>query len=304
MKKIKLDCPINFLKSNKLEILLSNYGFRLNNNNPDCLVVNPGTDKFLGQDYFSNFDNLKVVGTPSTGVNHLDKKYLDSRNIRIFCLLDNRDALEDIHASAEFTWIHIMNAMRKFSTAIEKVSNWRDLENESYLRSNELASKKIGIIGLGRIGRKIAKYAEAFNMKITYYDPYVINENYDRVNDIRALNDCDIISINCYLTKETYGIIKYPILNNFKSNVIIVNTARGEVVDEEYIYDMIINERIIYCADVLKNEQEILKLKKSKLLNLKSDRLIITPHVAGATKESQSKALSGILSICQEYLNN
>ena len=187
--RVKIECPINFLQIQDLNVMLESLGYTTDSKDPfwtECIIVNPGTDIFLGEDYFSKYQNLKVVGTPSTGVNHLDMDYLNSRNIDVKCLLDNRDVLENIHASAEFTWLHIMNAFRRFIPSVNNVHKWRDDENERFLRSNELAGKTIGIVGLGRIGRKIARYAEAFGMNVEYYDPYVTNSQYKTVDGVKT----------------------------------------------------------------------------------------------------------------------
>ena len=137
------------------------------------------------------------------------------------------------------------------------------------------------------------------------YKYLIINEKTNEVsieNMVIALEEtikkADILSISCYLTDETRGIISNGVLDNFKDNLIVVNTSRGETVDEEYIYDLIVKDKIFYSCDVLCNEQEIEKLKQSKLFNLKRDNIVITPHVAGATIESQTKALRGILELC------
>lgn len=302
MKKVKIDCPVNFLTESELSDLLTKHQMILDTQNPDCLVVNPGTEFYLDRNYFEPYPNLKVVATPSTGVNHIDTEYLGSRGITTFCLLDNKESLEHIHASAEFTWIHIMNAFRKFVPAINFVDDWREDANEKRLRSNELADKNIGIIGLGRIGRKIARYATAFSMNVFYYDPYVDNDSYTKVNSLADLKHCDAISINPYLTPETREMITYGVFDGFKDNLIVVNSARGEVVDEDYIYDLITENKIIYSCDVLQHEQKIEELRKSRLFNLKSDRLTITPHVAGATVESQVKALTTVLKLSQDCL--
>ena len=88
------------------------------------------------------------------------------------------------------------------------------------------------------------------------------------------------------------------ILDDFKDGLIVVNTSRGEVVNESYIYDLVANDKIFYSCDVLCNEQDVDKLKQSPLFNLKKDNIVITPNVAGATIESQTKALRGILELC------
>ena len=296
--RVKIECPINFLQEQDLNVILDSLGYTPDSDDPECIIVNPGTDVFLGEDYFSRYKSLKAVGTPSTGVNHLDMTYLESRDITVKCLLDNRDVLENIHASAEFTWLHVMNAFRRFIPAVNSIAAWRDDDNERYLRSNELAGKTIGIVGLGRIGRKLARYAEAFSMNVVYYDPYVKKDEYKRVFSLTNLQNVDILCISCYLTDETKGIISNGILDDFKENLIVINTSRGETVDEDYIYDLVTKDKIFYSCDVLCNEQDVEKLRKSKLFNLKRDNIVITPHVAGATIESQTKALRGILELC------
>ena len=304
--KIKLECPTDFMNQD----IIKNLNL---SDDPECLIVNPGIDKFLDEEYFKQFKNLKVVGTPSTGVNHMDIDYLSKNNIKYYCLLDDREGLESITASAEFTWLHIMNAFRKFNLAIDPlhVPSWRESSNETYLRSNELHSKTLVIIGYGRIGRKIYKYASAFGMNIRWYDPLLDSEFYDvklqkeRINSLEELVEInpDIISVNCYLTPETTNLVNKKLLKGLKNNLIVVNTSRGEVVNESDIADLIKNKSIFYSCDVLCNEQNISELRKNSPLlqmNLAYDNLIITPHVAGCTIESQEKALKTILKLCMK----
>ena len=287
--RIKIDCPINFM-DDKITAGLNM------SDDPECLIVNPGTDKFLTNSYFDKYKNLKVVGTPSTGVNHIDVNYLDSRNIKLYSLLDDRESLDKITASAEFTWLHIMNAVRKFTLSLDFASRWRDSGNEQFLRSNELSGKKLGIIGFGRIGRKLNKYAKAFEMDVKFYDPYVRGS----CKSIEDLYDSDILSVNCYLNDETRGMISNGFFDGFKDGLIVVNTSRGEVADENYVAEMVDNHKIFYSCDVLSNEQDMSKLHSSPLWGMYKyySNLIVTPHVAGATVESQEKALRSILNLC------
>lgn len=302
--RTKLECPTSFLEPKKFESLAKNLGLVLDDNNPEVVVVNPGTNQFLDEKYFSSFVNLKIVATPSTGTNHIDVKALESRGVKTICLLDDRTALDSIHASAEFTWIHIMNLMRKFSLSLKHVDSWREETNESFLRSKELHGKKIGIVGLGRIGRKISKYASAFGMHVFFYDPYVDDENFNKVQDLSQLSSCDVISINCYLTPETKGMITYGAFDNVAPGTIIINTSRGEVVDENYLLYLIDNNGVYFGADVLQNEQDIEKLRNSKLLKRSKfdEKVVITPHIAGATLESQYKALEAVLCLSRKML--
>ena len=98
--RVRIECPVNFLEDGELETILAETGYILDQQDPECIIVNPGTETFLDAAYFSKYQNLVAVGTPSTGVNHLDTDYLKERNIDVKCLLDNRGVLENIHASA------------------------------------------------------------------------------------------------------------------------------------------------------------------------------------------------------------
>ena len=293
--RVKFECPINFIDS-KVWLDLD---FIEDVETPECLILNPGTNSYYDKSYFENFKYLKVVGTPSTGVNHLDINYLKDRGIKFYSLLDDRTSLDGITASAEFTWLHIMNAVRKFSKSLNFVSSWRELDNEEFLRSYELSGKKLGIIGFGRIGKKLNRYAEAFGVDVKFYDPYVDGS----CQSIKDLYDSDILSINCYLNDETRGMVSDGFFYGFKKDLIVVNTSRGEVVDEEYVGKMIRNHKIFYSCDVLCGEQDVSKLTSSVLFRMYLSghpNLVITPHVAGVTVDSQRKALEIILKLCMK----
>jgi D-3-phosphoglycerate dehydrogenase / 2-oxoglutarate reductase len=291
--RVKFECPTDFISSEIFEGLIED------NESPECIILNPGSDIFYDKRYFDSFVDLKIVGTPSTGVNHIDRKYLEQRKIKLYSLLDDRESLDGITASAEFTWLHIMNAVRKFSTSLKFVYKWRDLGNENFLRSIELSDKKLGIIGFGRIGRKLNKYAQAFEMNVKFYDPYVEGS----CESIEDLYDVDVLSINCYLNDETKGMVSNNFFSGFKKGLIVINTSRGEVVDEEYVAQTIISGDIFYSCDVLSNEQDISKLHNSPLYSMyqnNNPNLVITPHVAGVTIDSQRKAMEIILKLCMK----
>ena len=290
--RVRFECPTNFISSEIFEGLIED------KDNPECIILNPGSEIFYGEEYFDSFKDLKIVGTPSTGVNHIDREYLKERGIKLYSLLDDRESLDRITASAEFTWLHIMNAVRKFSLSLDFASKWRDSGNEQFLRSVELSGKKLGIIGFGRIGRKLNRYAEAFEMSVKFYDPYVEGS----CKSIEDLYDSDVLSINCYLNDETKGMISDGFFDGFKDGLIVVNTSRGEVVDEDYVAGMVENHKIFYSCDVLSNEQDMSKLHSSPLWDMFRyySNLIITPHVAGVTVDSQRKAMEIILKLCMK----
>jgi len=300
-KRIKLDCPIDWLEED-LNLYLNSHGFMIDNSSPNYLVVNPGTDRFLGEDYFSDYPTLVHVGTPSTGKNHVDTDLLAKKRVKFSSLLDNRDELTKITASSEFTWLHIMSAYRMFLAALAGTASWRETANESKLRSRQLSGATIGIIGFGRIGQNIARYALAFGMRVKFYDPHIYRQRHNATKEysIADLATCDIISINCSLNESSTNLISRGTFENFKDGLVIVNTSRGEVIDEDYICDLVEAKKIIYSCDVVRNEQNAALLGKTRIFKLANDpsmELHITPHVAGATVDSQKIALEGILSL-------
>ena len=299
------ECPLDFLSTEELSALKNTFELASGPDDTDAIVTNPGSEYMYDREKLSKFPAVKHLFTPSSGVSHIDTEYCKQAGIRVHCLLNNRDAMDSIFASSEFTWLHIMSAVRKFIPAIEAVRNgcWRDAESD--LRSNELAGHRIGIIGMGRIGKNLVRYAKAFRMEVLYYDPYVeIQPGADRVTDILDLaRQCDIISINCYLTDETRGMISDEFFRACRTGTVVVNTSRGEVVDEKAVVEAVSSGHIRFSTDVVQNEQSLNKFFGSELDSLSHRGLVyITPHVAGATVESQKKGLWGILAVANRII--
>ena len=255
MTKILIDCPTDFIP-NKEELL---YKYKLvESATPEILITNPGNDFRYDINHFESseisYENLKIVATPSTGNTHIDLDYLKKRGIQFYSLLDDRKSLDKITASSEFTWLHIMNAMRKFREATNNTRYWRHKNNEENLRTQQLYGKTIGIIGYGRIGKNVSKYAETFGMNYKFYDPNVVKGR-NKVSSIESMKDVDIVSINCGLNDTSRNLITYDTFKDFKRGLVVVNTSRGEVVDERYISLLIKSREIYYSADVIVDEQ-------------------------------------------------
>lgn len=298
--KIRIECPIDFFETNLQDFEV------VDDSTASILIANPGSSYMYNGDYLDKFKQLKVLASPSTGVTHIDLDYCQKTGIPVLTLLEDRASLNNIHASAEFTWMHVLGAMRNFNKALNAVRNnqWRDVEAD--LRGEELHGKTIGIIGLGRIGSKVAKFATAFGMNVLYYDPFVVTDTYTKVNDLADIaKQSDVITINCYLTNETRGMIDKAFIHQCKNGAIIVNTARGEVVNEEDVIEAVLAEHIKYSTDVVQNEQKLTEFRSSNLLAcFKCNRITITPHIAGATIQSQAKAFSAIIGIIKKHLES
>ena len=304
MVRIAIDCPTDFIKYK--DDLLYDWGLQ-ESIYPEILITNPGSEYKYDEHHFNDehYQDLKIVATPSTGNTHIDLDYLEKKGIEFYSLLDDRESLDKITASSEFTWLHIMNAMRKFRQATNNTRYWREKENEDKLRTQQLSGKTIGIIGYGRIGKNVSKYAEAFGMDFLFYDPDVF-ANGNKVSSIDAMKDADIISINCGLNDTSRNLITYDIFKDFKKGLVVVNTSRGEVVDERYISLLIKSREIFYSADVIVDEQNLSTPHHSELYKLyesgEYDNLTLTPHVAGVTTDSQEIAFRSIIELCMKSL--
>jgi D-3-phosphoglycerate dehydrogenase len=158
----------------------------------------------------------------------------------------------------------------------------------------ELRNKNLGIIGFGRIGQEVAKIMKGFEMNLLVYDPFVKEINIKKIGGKKVnidilLKESDVITIHVPLMKETYGLINEEKLNLMKNTAILVNTARGELVDEEALYKALHDEKI-RCAglDVFREEPVN---KKNPLLSI--ENIVLSPHMAVQTSD-------GVLSLMRQ----
>ena len=142
-------------------------------------------------------------------------------------------------------------------------------------------------------------------MNFKFYDANVVSGR-NKVPSIELMKDVDIVSINCGLNDTSRNLITYDTFKDFKKGLVVVNTSRGEVVDERYISLLIKSREIYYSADVIVDEQNENTPFHSELFQLyqsgKYENLTLTPHVAGVTTDSQEIAFRSILDLCMKSL--
>jgi D-3-phosphoglycerate dehydrogenase len=189
----------------------------------------------------------------------------------------------------------LISLARNFNQAFKSVfeGNW----DRNLFIGEQLSKKKLGIVGLGRLGKIIANYGTAFNMKILYYDPYVDLKKFKKCKTlVELVQNSDYISINVPLNKETENLFDALILNKIKKGAKIINTSRGKILNEEELTIRLKNGLIGgYATDVLSNEVNFSMTKKisdNKLFELSkvNKNIIITPHIGGATSDSMIMA--------------
>lgn len=165
------------------------------------------------------------------------------------------------------------------------------------------------IVGFGRLGKMYYKYAKSFGSTIKVCDPYVQtntnNSNVCFVDLIEGVKDADIISLHIHHTEETEKIINKKILKRCKDNVTIINTSRGEIVDEDDVVDFLrSNKSSKYYTDVISDE--IRSKSKNILLkeNIKNTNIFITPHIGGMTLDAQQIAFERVATKLINTLKN
>ncbi len=264
------------------------------------------TSSRLTKEVLSKFKNLKLIATRSVGYSHIDVEYCKSNGIKIA----NTPRYGD-YTIAEYSFGILLSAVRKISKAQNDVK--AGLINQHYF-GTELFDKTIGIVGLGSIGSKALKIAKGFSMNVIAFDLYkneALQKEYDfEYVDIDYLcKNSDIISLYAPSTKDNYHLINKERIETMKDGVIIVNTARGELIDSQALYNALIDNKVAYAAlDVLECEEALAKncryikdsscgdptcLRRSlinhKLLTLPN--VVVTPHSAYDTKEALDRII-------------
>jgi len=187
--------------------------------------------------------------------------------------------------------------------------NSANVKNGGWSRTHgfELTGKKLGLIGGGMIGREVARRARGLEMQVSIYDPWFRDEQFlnkygiTRLEDLNELfSQSDIISLHVPVTAETRNIINKDSLSRMKSNAILINTSRGELVDEQALYDALVSGQIAGAAqDVFSSEPPA---KDEKLLTLQN--FILTPHIGAFTDEAGEKMALVSTNNLLEMLNN
>jgi D-3-phosphoglycerate dehydrogenase len=209
----------------------------------------------------------------------------------------------NVISTAELTWALILASARKVTLAQKemKAGVW----NRDLFISNELYGKTLGVVGLGRVGSRVAKIAGAFNMNVLGFDPYQTDEAFTRVNAERVsyeevLKGSDILTFHVPFTFETKNMFGASQIEYVSPDLILINASRGSVIDEEAVAEALNEKKLGFAAlDVFAKEP----LARTSNL-LKAPRTILTPHLGAYTEEAFLRAsLEACERITQFFLN-
>lgn len=243
------------------------------------LVVRSATK--VTQPVIASAAKLKVIGRAGIGVDNIDVEAASQRGIVVM-----NAPLGNVTSAAEQTFALIMANARNIvrGDTSMRAGKWE----RSALVGVELENKTLGIVGLGKVGGQIARYAKAFHMRVIAYDPMLVKERaevlgVELVEFDRLLDESDFITIHVPMTEKTRGLFGAREFKRMKKSARLINTSRGGIVSEKALYDALVNHEIAGAAlDVFEQEPP-----PPDLPLLKLDNVTVTPHLGASTEEAQ-----------------
>lgn len=230
--------------------------------------------------------HLKMICVAATGVNHIDIDAAERRGVKV-----RNVAGYSTDSVLQITWMHILSLLCRpahFDAEVKDFTYSRSgVANDVSSPFMELAGKKMGVIGMGTIGHRVAEVAVAFGMEVSYYSTSGTSHctDYPSVSLDTMMKDCDVISIHAPLNERTKGLVGARELALMKPGAIIINLGRGGIVDESALADAIDRAAIagagldVYSKEPLPEDSPLLHTSHPERLNF-------TPHLAWASNES------------------
>lgn len=255
----------------------------------------------LTEENLNESENLELICEMATGYNNIDIKYAKKRNIAVTNVAGYSTNTVAQHTFAML--LHLYNNLNYFDNYVKsgeysKSGMFTNLD----ITYNDLCGKVWGIVGLGAIGKRVARIAQAFGARVLYYSTSGQNSNPDfaRVEFEELLSECDVISIHAPLTDKTKGLFNYDEFSKMKKNAILINVGRGPIVVDEDLVQALEEEIIggaaldVFEAEPLNEDSPLLKIRNN-------DRLLLTPHVAWASVEARNRLFDDMLENISAY---
>ncbi len=250
--------------------------------NFDIVIVRSRTK--ITKEMIERATKCKIIARVGVGLDNIDVEAAKTKNIRVINAAEGA-----MNAVAELVLGLMLSLAREIPRADREIRNGNWLKKD--LMGTELSGKYLGIVGLGNIGKRLARLARGLNMNIIGFDVMPIPDDFAReVGLIKAdvdtlISSADFISFHVPLTEGTRHLVNSQRLSKMKKNVYLINTSRGEIIDEDALYDALKEKRIAGAAlDVFEKEPAT----GNKLTTLPN--VVCTPHVGAQTKEAQSLA--------------
>ncbi len=254
--------------------------------NYEIVIVRSRTK--ITKEMIEHASKCKIIARVGVGLDNIDTEAAKAKGIRVINAVEGA-----MNAVAELVLGLMLSLAREIPRADREIRNGKWLKKE--LMGSELSGKYLGIVGLGNIGKRLAKLARALNMNIIGFDVVPIADDFARdVGLIKAdidtlLSSADYVSFHVPFTESTHHLVNAKRLATMKKNAYIINTSRGEIIDEDALYDALQQGKIAGAAlDVFEKEPAT----GNKLTTLPN--VVCTPHIGAQTKEAQTLAANVI----------
>lgn len=313
MKKLLVITPISHIRGLK-EKLASHFEL-LENSDPlfddvsdvlgevDGVFTNPNKSKLpINKRFMGAARNLKFITTASTGLIHIDLDEAARRSIKVISLTKELPTIEKISSTAEHALALTLSALRKVLWSNKDVleKNW---DYEKFI-GRQFDQLTVGVVGWGRLGKMYSRYADALGAKVLVCDPKYNQEQcpHNMTDLDNLVQSSDVIALHIHATPENINLFDEQLLRTCKSDVLIVNTSRGEIVDEGAMVGFLeSNPKAMLATDVLADE--LTDKWSSPLFKLAEvgGNVLITPHIGGMTKEAQEIAYHRVADMLIEF---
>ena len=266
--------------------------------NADIVLTNKVV---IGKNEIDN-SNIKLICITATGMNNVDLEYAKEKNIAVKNVAGySTSSVVQVGFSMILYFVQKLNYYKKYVDE----RNWQ--KNELFTHIDEpffeLDKKRVGIIGLGEIGRNFAKKAKAFDCEVVYYSTSGKNSNseYKSISLEELLKTSDIISIHAPLNENTKNLLIYENMKNMKDGAILLNLGRGGIINESDLAKLI-DEKEIYCGIDVVSKEPI--EESNPLLKVKNkNRLLLTPHIGWASIEARTRLVNMVAKNIEDFID-
>lgn len=266
--------------------------------NADIVLTNKVV---IGKNEIDN-SNIKLICITATGMNNVDLEYAKEKNIAVKNVAGySTSSVVQVGFSMILYFVQKLNYYKKYVDE----GNWQ--KNELFTHIDEpffeLDKKRVGIIGLGEIGRNFAKKAKAFDCEVVYYSTSGKNNSneYKSISLDELLKTSDIISIHAPLNENTKNLLTHENMKNMKDGAILLNLGRGGIINENDLAKLI-DEKEIYCGIDVVSKEPI--EKSNPLLKVKNkNRLLLTPHIGWASIEARTRLVNMVAKNIEDFID-
>lgn len=259
------------------------------------------TNKVLITKEHMDNSNIQLICITATGMNNVDLEYAKIKKIEVKNVAGySTSSVVQVGFSMIFYFVQKLNYYKNYVDQ----GKWQKSDIFTHIDKPffELDGKKVGIIGLGEIGRNFAKKAKAFDCEVMYYSTSGRNSNseYKQVSLDELLKTCDIITIHAPLNDDTKDLLNYENMKNIKDGAILLNLGRGGIINEADLAK-IIDEKEIYCGIDVVSVEPI--LDSNPLLSVKNkEQLLLLPHIGWSSVEARNRLIEMVAQNIEDFI--